>query len=136
MSTTDDTAGMVRVTVSAKAVHNAVRNIMTHEMSLDPVKVKDEVAAKAEEIIRDKVIGYLDGHGYGRANLSERVTRAVSHYEGKIETMVREAVGREVRTFLEREVKLAIEALVKNTEVKVGWGVSGTTVKISPQEPK
>lgn len=128
----NESVGTVQVKVSPAQVHKAVRNLLANELKLDPIQIMDEVRANAERLIQEKVVAYLDGHGYSAANLENRVIRCLQALEPKFEELLRKAIEVRVHDYLERELRASIEAIIGKTEFKVGW--NKTTVKVTVAE--
>jgi hypothetical protein len=118
----EEMTGTTQVRVNKQDVHKAVRNILANEMNLDVDKVKADVQAKAEEIIKKQVLEYLEGHGYGYAGLSERVHRRLQAFEDDIVRLIKEAVTQQVAKTLNEEIETVIAGYIeKGLEVQVGY---------------
>ena len=112
----------LQVKVSPKQVHNSVRNILANEMNFDTEKVKLEVQQKCNKVIDEKIITYLQGQGYGSAELKSRVERTLKHYEQDFVKLIKEALKEHVRQIVQEEFETVFQAVVKEgIQISVGW---------------
>lgn len=126
--------GTVKVSVSSKQVHNAVRNILANEMSLDVHDIRKKSQEKAEELIRKEVLDYLAKKGFGTADLDCRAKLVMQHYEDDLKKRVKEVLKEVVAQIVREEVESTVEAVIREgVELRVAWNKK-VKLKVEPKE--
>jgi len=112
----------VQVRITSKAVHNAVRNIISNELKLNPEEIKAELRKYAFETIQKEVIEYIAKSGYGTADLKYWAQRAIEARKKEVDTILKEVVAELVHRHLQQEVIQVVGAVIQNgLTVNVGW---------------
>lgn len=128
----------VSVHITKRQVHQAVRNIISNEMKLDPVEIKNEVREQAFALIKTEVIDKLTKQGYGEIGLKDWAQRAMEHrmkaVDEMLKTIVRELVGEAIRERIQEQTLDVIGAILKDgLTVSVGYNRK-IKVKIEQKE--
>lgn len=132
----DEEAGSVKVFVTGKQVHNAVRSILTNDYKLDPESLKKEVREHAEKIIQKEVIDYISGSGYSQTALSSRLKTHLEYsIRGDLTTIVKEVVTQLVY----KEIRDQIEGVVgviltKGLEFQIGYNKEKVKLTIKDEK--
>lgn len=124
----------VVVNVSKSDVHKAVRNILANEMSLDTVKIKEEIVQKSHELIHNEVIKHINNKGYGGAGLEDWARRSMDARMKDVDKILKEVVRELVAEHISKECVQVVGAIIeKGLEINVGWN---RKVKLSIKEDK
>lgn len=121
-SASGEEVGSVKVHVTKRQIHNAVRNILANEMKLDPVEVKNEVHSKAHELIANEVIDYISKAGYGHADIKAWAGRAMAQRMQEVDTILKQSVKELVQEHLRQQVVKVVEGIITDgLTVRLGW---------------
>ena len=136
MTDPGEEVGSVKVQITKRAVHVAVRNLLKNEFQLDGIAIRNELRKHADLIIKKEVLDYIAKSGWGTAELTTRVNRAIEHTLKDIMPLVKESVQQLVHEKIREEIEGVVEAIVRDgMEVRVGWNRKAK-VKVAMAEPK